>query len=159
MLMNVTLKNPDLLKQANLIGGEWLAKTNAGTIPVTDPATGVMIGTVPNGGRAETARAIAAASAAFPDWRAKLAAERADLLRRLHALILEHQDDLGRLLTAEQGKPLTEARAEVGMSAAYVLWFAEETRQINVRVILATWKHRNILVTKEPVGVVGAITP
>ena len=91
MLMNVSLKNPDLMQQANLVGGEWITKGAAGTIPVTDPATGVMLGTVPNCGKAETARAIAAASQAFPDWRAKLATERADHLRRLHALILEHQ--------------------------------------------------------------------
>jgi succinate-semialdehyde dehydrogenase / glutarate-semialdehyde dehydrogenase len=159
MLMNVSLKNPDLMQQANLVGGEWITKGAAGTTPVTDPATGVMLGTVPNCGKAETAQAIAAAAQAFPDWRAKLATERAELLRRLHALILEHQDDLARLLTAEQGKPLAEARAEVGMSAAYVLWFAEEARRIYGDVIPSPWKHRKILVTKEPVGVVGAITP
>ncbi len=147
------------MKQANLIGGQWLSKADAGTIPVTDPATNILLGTVPNGGKAETRQAIEAAAAAFPDWRAKLATERADLLRKLHALILEHQDDLARLLTAEQGKPLTEARGEVAMSAAYVLWFAEEARRIYGDVIPSPWKHRKILVTKEPVGVVGAITP
>jgi succinate-semialdehyde dehydrogenase/glutarate-semialdehyde dehydrogenase len=158
MLMNVTLRNPDLIKGANLIGGRWIGQ-DEGAIPVTDPATGVVLGTVPNHGAAETRAAIEAAQAAFPAWRAKTAAERADALRRLHASILENHEDLAKLLTSEQGKPLGEAKAEVSMSAAYILWFAEEARRAYGDVIPSPWPNRRILVTKEPVGVVGAITP
>ena len=158
MLMNVTLRNPDLIRGANLIGGRWIGQ-DEGAIPVTDPATGVVLGTVPNHGAAETRAAIEAAQAAFPAWRAKTAAERADALRRLHASILENHEDLAKLLTSEQGKPLGEAKAEVSMSAAYILWFAEEARRAYGDVIPSPWPNRRILVTKEPVGVVGAITP
>src|SRR5829696_9866845 len=158
MLDQTILKNPLLMKSANLIDGEWIA-AGADAIPVTNPATSVLLGSVPNSGRKETKRAVEAASRAFAAWRAKTAAERAAILRRLHALILEHQDDLAQLLTLEQGKPLAEARGEVGMSAAYVLWFAEEARRIYGDMIPSPWPHRKILVTKEPVGVVGAITP
>jgi succinate-semialdehyde dehydrogenase/glutarate-semialdehyde dehydrogenase len=157
MLMKVGLKNPDLMKSANLIGGEWI--TSERVINVTDPASGQLLGSVPSVGKAETRAAIEAAAKAFPAWRAKTAAERADALRRLHALLLQHQDDLARLLTSEQGKPLGEARGEVGMSAAYILWFAEEARRIYGDVIPSPWPGRRILVTKEPVGVVAAITP
>jgi succinate-semialdehyde dehydrogenase/glutarate-semialdehyde dehydrogenase len=109
--------------------------------------------------RRRDASAIEAAQAAFPAWRAKTAAERADALRRLHASILENHEDLAKLLTSEQGKPLGEAKAEVSMSAAYILWFAEEARRAYGDVIPSPWPNRRILVTKEPVGVVGAITP
>ncbi len=154
------LKRPELLRSANLIGGEWVKDSSAGEpIAVSDPATGRLVGTVPNAGKAETARAIEAADAAFPAWRAKTAAERADHLRRLAQLITDNKEDLARILTAEQGKPLAEARGEVGMSAAYVLWFAEEGRRIYGDVIPSPWQNRRILVTKDPVGVVGAITP
>ena len=159
MLGQVSLKNPDLLRQANRIGDAWTGADSGKTMPVTNPATGLLIGTVPNGGTAETRRAIEAAYAAFPAWRAKLASERADALRRLHALVLEHADDLARLLTMEQGKPLAEARGEVAQSAAHMLWFSEEARRVYGDVIPSPWPGRRILVTKEPVGVVGAITP
>ena len=158
MLDQTILKNPLLMKSANLIDGEWIA-AGADAIPVTNPATSVLLGSIPNSGRKETKRAVEAASRAFPAWRAKTAAERAAILRRLHALILEHQDDLAQLLTLEQGKPLAEAKGEVGMSAAYVLWFAEEARRIYGDVIPSPWAGRRILVTKDPVGVVAAITP
>jgi succinate-semialdehyde dehydrogenase / glutarate-semialdehyde dehydrogenase len=116
MLDKITLRNPTLMQSANLIGGQWTV--GSGTIPVTNPATGILLGTVPNGGRADAKRAIEAAAHTFPAWRAKTAAERADVLRRLHALIRDNQEDLALLLTSEQGKPLAEARGEVGMSAA-----------------------------------------
>ena len=154
------LKRPDLFRSAILIGGEWVKDSSAGEpIDVVDPATGRLLGTVPNAGRAETARAIEAADAAFPAWREKTAAERADHLRRLAQLITDNKEDLARILTAEQGKPLAEARGEVGMSAAYVQWFAEEGRRIYGDVIPSPWQNRRILITKDPVGVVGAITP
>jgi succinate-semialdehyde dehydrogenase / glutarate-semialdehyde dehydrogenase len=160
MLMNITLKNPSLFRTANLINGEWTSASSAGeAIGVTDPATGVLLGTVPNGGQAETRRAVEAAHASYPAWRAMTAADRATLLRRLAQLITDNQEDLAKLLTLEQGKPLAEARGEVGMSAAYILWFAEEARRIYGDVIPSPWPNRKILVTREPVGVVGAITP
>src|SRR5215210_6273437 len=123
------LQKLEFKREANLIGGEWVAADSGKTIEVNDPATGEVIGTVPRCGRAETARAIEAASVAFPGWRAKTAAERADALRKLAALIEQNKEELAMLLTVEQGKSLTESRGEVGMSAAYVLWFAEEARR------------------------------
>ncbi|GJE61849.1 NAD-dependent succinate-semialdehyde dehydrogenase [Methylobacterium trifolii] len=152
------LRNPKLLVEACLIGAEW-SKAGSGTIAVTNPATGTIVGTVPNAGAGETRQAIEAAHAAYPAWRGKTANERAVLLRKLAVLVSENQEDLARLLTAEQGKSLAEARAEVGMSAAYVLWFAEEARRVYGDVIPSPWPDRRVLVTKEPVGVVAAITP
>ena len=154
----LSLKNPALLVEACLIGGAW-TKGESGSIAVTNPATGTVIARVPNVGADETRRAIQAAQDAYPAWRAKTAAERAVLLRRLAALVTEHQEDLARILTAEQGKSLTEARGEVAGSAGYVLWFAEEARRTYGDVIPSPWADRKILVTKEPVGVVAAITP
>ena len=129
------------------------------TIDVNDPATGETIGTVPNCGRTETKRAIEAAAAAQPAWAAATAASRGEILHRLAGLIRENQEELAMLLTVEQGKPLAEARGEVGMSAAYVQWFAEEARRIYGDIIPSPWAGRQILVQKQPVGVVGAITP
>jgi succinate-semialdehyde dehydrogenase/glutarate-semialdehyde dehydrogenase len=146
------------LAEACLIGGEWTLR-GSGTTPVVDPATGEIIATVPNAGAVEARAAIEAAHAAFPAWRAKTAAERAGLLRRLAALVNENQEELARILTREQGKPLAEACGEIGMSAAYILWFAEEARRIYGDVIPSPWPDRRILTTREPVGVVAAITP
>lgn len=160
MLDSVTrtsIKDSGLLAQACLIGGEWV--TGGQAIAVTNPATGETIAHVPNLGAAETRRAIEAAQAAFPAWRAKTAAERAVLLRKLSALVTENIDELARILTAEQGKSLTESRGEVGLSAAYILWFAEEARRVYGDVIPSPWPDRRILVTKEPCGVVASITP
>lgn len=154
----LTLKNPELLVEACLIGGEW-SKSGAGQIDVTNPATGAVIARVPNAGAEETKRAIQAAHAAYPAWRAKTANERAVLLRKLAAVITENQEDLAQILTAEQGKSLAESRGEVGMSAAYVLWFAEEARRVYGETVPSPWADRKILVTKEPIGVVAAITP
>lgn len=154
----LSLKDPSLLVDACLIGGEW-SKSGSGSIEVTNPATGAIIGRVPNAGAEETRKAIQAAHAAFPAWRAKTAGERATLLKKLAAIVLENQEDLARILTAEQGKSLAEARTEVGMSAAYVTWFAEEARRVYGDVVPSPWADRRILVTKEPVGVVAAITP
>jgi succinate-semialdehyde dehydrogenase/glutarate-semialdehyde dehydrogenase len=153
-----TLKNPELLIESCLVGGEW-SKAGSGRIDVTNPATGAVIAQVPSAGAEETKCAIAAAHAAYPAWRAKTANERAVLLRRLAAVITENQEDLAQILTAEQGKSLAEARGEVGMSAAYVLWFAEEARRVYGETVPSPWADRKILVTKEPVGVVAAITP
>ncbi len=155
---HLKLNNPELLIEACLIGGEW-SQSGSGRIDVTNPATGAVIARVPNAGAEETKRAIAAAHAAYPAWRAKTANERAVLLRKLAAVITENQEDLAQILTAEQGKSLTEARGEVGMSAAYVLWFAEEARRVYGETVPSPWADRKILVTKEPIGVVAAITP
>ncbi|MCZ8185423.1 MAG: NAD-dependent succinate-semialdehyde dehydrogenase [Beijerinckiaceae bacterium] len=146
-------------KQAILVDGQWIAADSGRTIAVTDPATGETIGTIPNAGQAETRRAIQAAHAAFPAWRAKTAAERAALLLKLAELIRQNSEALAHLLTQEQGKPLAEARGEIGSSAAYVQWFAEEARRAYGEVVPSPWADRRILVTREPVGVVGAITP
>jgi len=147
------------MKQANLIAGGWIGADSGKTITVTDPATGTVIGTVPDCGRAETRRAIEAADRAFGAFRKTTAAERAAMLTKLAGLIREHAEPLARLLTLEQGKPLAEARGEIMMSAAYVQWFAEEARRVYGDIIPSPWADRRILVMREPVGVVGAITP
>ncbi|MDE1569506.1 NAD-dependent succinate-semialdehyde dehydrogenase [Aquabacter sediminis] len=148
-----------LMREQMLIGGKWVDADGGGTIAVMNPATGDLLGTVPDAGGAETRRAIEAAAAAFPAWRAKTAAERATALHKLADLIIANTDELARLLTTEQGKPLAEAKGEIGASAAYVRWFAEEARRLYGDVIPSPWPGRRILVTKEPVGVVAAITP
>lgn len=148
-----------MMREANLIGGEWVGADDGAQVDVTDPATGDTIGTVPRCGAAEAARAVAAAEAAFPAYAATTVTQRAALLRRLHALILENLEPLARLLTAEQGKPLAEARGEVGSSAAYVLWFAEEARRAGGSVIPSPWPGRKLMTTRHPIGVVAAITP
>jgi succinate-semialdehyde dehydrogenase / glutarate-semialdehyde dehydrogenase len=153
------LQKLEFKREGNLIGGQWVGADGGKVIEVNDPATGEVIGTVPMSGRAETGRAIEAAAAAFPGWSGKLAAERAELLRRLAALIEQNKEELAMLLTIEQGKSLTESRGEVGMSAAYVLWFAEEARRIYGDTIPTPWQGRRILTIKQPVGVVAAITP
>jgi succinate-semialdehyde dehydrogenase / glutarate-semialdehyde dehydrogenase len=149
----------DFKKEANLIGGAWVEAASGKRITVTNPASGEVFGHVPSCGKAETARAIDAAEAAFPAWRKKTAAERSALLMTLAALIRENVEALGTLLTLEQGKPLAEAKGEVMGSAAYVQWFAEEAKRAYGDVVPSPWGDRRILVTKEPVGVVAAITP
>jgi succinate-semialdehyde dehydrogenase / glutarate-semialdehyde dehydrogenase len=146
-------------REAAYVDGAWIDADNGQTLSVTDPATGEKLGTVPNCGAAETARAIAAAQAAFPAWRAKTAKERGKILHKLADIIEQNVEPLGVLLTREQGKSLAEAKGEVNFSAAYVRWFAEEAQRIYGDVIPSPWAGRRILVTKEPVGVVGAITP
>jgi len=152
-------KTSHFMREANLIGGSWVQADSGETIEVVNPANGQTIGTVPKCGRAETRRAIEAAEAAFHSWKKTSANDRAKLLRRLHDVIMDNQDALAELLVLEQGKPLAEAKGEVGMSAAYILWFAEEARRVYGDVVPSPWADRRILVTKEPVGVIGAITP
>ncbi len=152
-------KTSHFLRQANLIDGEWVQADSGATIDVINPATGLKIGTVPKAGKAETRRAIEAAERAFKTFRKTSALDRSKLLRKLHDAIMDNQDALAELLTMEQGKSLTEARGEVGASAAYVLWFAEEARRTYGDVVPSPWADRRILVTKEPVGVIAAITP
>ncbi|WP_075654859.1 NAD-dependent succinate-semialdehyde dehydrogenase [Pseudochrobactrum sp. B5] len=147
------------IKQANLIGGQWVAADSGATIDVMNPATGKAIGTIPKSGKAETARAIEAAAQAFKTWRKTTANERSQKMRKLHDLILANQDALAEILTMEQGKSFTEAKGEVASSAAYILWYAEEARRVYGDVVPSPWADRRIMVTKEPVGVVAAITP
>lgn len=154
MLQKLSFKH-----DANYIDGKWAPADSGKTLEVTDPATGEVLGLVPNSGRAETRRAIEAAEKAFPAWRARTAADRAAILLRLADLIRANQEDLAVLLTLEQGKPLAESRGEIGMSAAYIQWFAEEARRIYGDTIPSPWADRRIIVTKEPVGVIAAITP
>jgi succinate-semialdehyde dehydrogenase / glutarate-semialdehyde dehydrogenase len=152
-------KSNPFMREANLIGGKWVQADSGATIDVINPANGQKIGTVPKGGRAETRRAIEAAEEAFQSFRKTSALERSKLLRKLHDAIMDNQQALGELLTIEQGKSLAEAKGEVAFSAAYVLWFAEEARRTYGDVVPSPWRDRRILVTKEPVGVIAAITP
>ncbi|MFZ5560388.1 MAG: succinate-semialdehyde dehydrogenase [Pseudomonadota bacterium] len=155
----MNLKRPDLLKSQTLINGVWCGADSGETFPVTNPATGEVITGVPRLGQAETERAIAAAASALPGWRAKTAKERAQILRRWHQLMMEHQEDLARLMTFEQGKSLTEARGEVAYAAAFLEWFGEEAKRVYGDIIPGFTADRRILVLKQPVGVVAAITP
>jgi succinate-semialdehyde dehydrogenase/glutarate-semialdehyde dehydrogenase len=152
-------KTSHFLREANLIGGEWVQADSGQTIDVTNPANGQKIGVIPKSGAAETRRAIEAAHEAFKTFRKTSALERSKMLRKLHDAIMDNQDALAELLTMEQGKSLTESRGEIGASAAYILWFAEEARRTYGDVVPSPWADRRILVTKEPVGVVAAITP
>ncbi|NWG71595.1 MAG: NAD-dependent succinate-semialdehyde dehydrogenase [Parvularculaceae bacterium] len=139
------------------VGGRWVGA--AAKIEVTNPATGKTVGNVPKFGRTETRAAIEAADAAFAGWRRRPAAERAEFCRRIYEALMDHQDDLGRLLTIEMGKPLAEAKGEVAYAANFFKWFGEEARRVYGDVIPSPWADKRIIVTKEPVGVVGSITP
>jgi len=152
------MKNPELLRNTCLIDGEWLAAAGA-RIEVRNPATGERVGSVPDFGAVETRRAIDAAEAAFHPWRAKTAAARAKILRRWFDLVMENQEDLARLMTLEQGKPLAEARGEIAYGAAFIEWFAEEARRVYGDVIPSPLADRRMIVLKQPVGVCAAITP
>ncbi|MFN4128566.1 MAG: NAD-dependent succinate-semialdehyde dehydrogenase [Paracoccaceae bacterium] len=147
------------VRDKNLIGGAWVGADSGGVIDVTNPATGAVIARVPDAGADETRRAIDAAHAAFPAYASLALNERVGMLRRLHQAIMDNNEGLARLMTAEQGKPLTEARAEVASSAAYVLWFAEEARRIYGEIIPSPVLGRRLMTTRHPVGVVAAITP
>ncbi len=151
------LVNSDLFRQQACIDGAWV--TGAATFSVSNPATGAVLGQVPDLGRGETARAIAAAHAAWPAWRERQAQERANLLRRWQALMLENADDLARLITLEQGKPVAEARGEVLYAAGFLEWFAEEAKRVYGRVIPSPWAGRRIFTLKQPIGVAALITP
>ncbi|RUM99625.1 NAD-dependent succinate-semialdehyde dehydrogenase [Pseudaminobacter arsenicus] len=152
-------KTSHFMREANLIDGAWVQADSGKTIDVINPATGLRLGTVPRAGGAETRRAIEAAHTAFQSFRKTSALERSKLLRKLHDAIMDNQDALAELLTLEQGKSLTESKGEIASSAAYVLWFAEEARRAYGDVVPSPWADRRVLVTREPVGVIAAITP
>jgi succinate-semialdehyde dehydrogenase/glutarate-semialdehyde dehydrogenase len=153
------LKDPSLLRQQAYVNGAWCNADNGETIPVTNPATGVTLGTVPNMGATETRRAIEGANGAFKAWRKLLAKERSAILRKWHELMLANVDDLAAIMTAEQGKSLTESRGEIAYAASFLEWFAEEGKRIYGETIPTPTAGRRILVTKEPIGVCAAITP
>lgn len=153
------LKDAQLFRQQAYINGEWLDADNGQTIKVTNPATGEVIGTVPKMGTAETRRAIEAADKALPAWRALTAKERSAKLRRWFELMIENQDDLARLMTTEQGKPLAEAKGEIAYAASFIEWFAEEAKRIYGDTIPGHQPDKRLIVIKQPIGVTAAITP
>ena len=155
----LSLTRPDLLRQQCYIDGVWLDADSRERIAVLNPANGAQLGTIPKMGVAETRRAIEAANAAWPAWRSKTAKERAVILRRWFELMQAHVDDLARILTVEQGKPLAEARGEIAYAASYLEWYAEEGKRAYGDTIPTNAPGNRIVVLKEPVGVCAAITP
>ncbi len=155
----LNLKDSGLFRQQCYIGGEWQDADSGETIEVTNPADGSVLGTVPKMGAAETRRAIEAASAAYPAWRANSAKERSVILRNWYELMMANQEDLAVIMTAEQGKPLAEAKGEIAYAAGFLDWFSEEARRVYGETIPAALSDRRIIVTKEPIGVTAAITP
>jgi succinate-semialdehyde dehydrogenase / glutarate-semialdehyde dehydrogenase len=158
-LTDLPLQDRDLLRQAMQIDGEWVQADSGRTIDVRNPATGELIARVPDGGQAETARAVAAAARALVRWRKVLPKERARILRRLYDLMIENIDDLAIILTAEQGKPLAEAKGELLYAAGFIEWFGEEAKRVYGDIIPHNVDGRRILVQKSPIGVFAAITP
>jgi succinate-semialdehyde dehydrogenase / glutarate-semialdehyde dehydrogenase len=157
--MSVKLKDPTLLREQCFIDGGWSAADNGATLEVTNPATMKKLGSIPNMGAAETRRAIAAAAAALPAWRARAAKERAIILRRWFDLMSANQDDLAILMTAEQGKPLAESKTEILYAASFIEWFGEEAKRLYGDIIPGHQGDKRIMVLRQPVGVVAAITP
>lgn len=153
------LSRPELILTSALIDGKPVQATSGLKLDVRNPATGARIAAVPDCGADEARAAVAAAAAAFPDWKARTAKERSAVLKRWFALMIENQEDLARLISMEQGKPLTESRGEIAYSAAYVEWFAEEAKRAYGEVIPEPVRGRKLIVVKEPVGVVATITP
>ncbi|HUE12324.1 MAG TPA: NADP-dependent succinate-semialdehyde dehydrogenase [Steroidobacteraceae bacterium] len=152
-------KDPLLLRQQCFIDGRWESADNGGTVVVHNPATAEVLGLIPNMGTAETRRAIAAAARALPAWAARTAKDRSGLLRRWFDLMMQHQEDLAALMTAEQGKPLAESMGEITYAASFVEWFAEEGKRLYGDIIPGHQADKRILVLRQPVGVVAAITP
>ena len=158
--MSIQLNYPALLKQASAwLGGVWTGADSGKTFAVRNPANGEILAQVPLMGSAETERAIAHAAVAQKQWRAMAAKERSARLKKWFALMMQHQEDLARILTAEQGKPLAEARGEIAYGASFVEWFAEEAKRVYGEVIPAPTNDRRLLVLKQPIGVTAAITP
>src|SRR5271155_4485386 len=157
--MFMKLKDPELLREQCFIDGRWMAADTGGTLTVRNPATAEALGVIPNMGAGEARRAIEAAARALPAWAARTAKERAAVLRRWFDLMLQHQDDLAVLMTAEQGKPLAESKGEISYAASFIEWFAEEGKRLYGDIIPAHQADKRILVLRQPVGVVAAITP
>jgi succinate-semialdehyde dehydrogenase/glutarate-semialdehyde dehydrogenase len=159
MTTALSLNDLDLFRQQSYIGGRWCDADDAKTFSVTNPANGELLAHVPDMGAMETRRAIDAAKQAWPAWRRKPAKERANLLRKWYDLIMANQDDLARIMTAEQGKPLAESKGEIAYAASFIEWFAEEAKRVYGDTIPSPWNDRRFVIVKEPVGVCGAITP
>ena len=157
--VKMMLKDAGLFRQQCYINGEWIDADGNATIAVKNPATGSILGTVPRMGTAETRRAIEGANAAWPAWRARTAKERGAILRKWFELLMANQEDLAKLMTAEQGKPLAEAKGEVAYGASFVEWFAEEGKRVYGDTIPQPTKDKRLVVIKEPIGVCAAITP
>ncbi len=157
--MTLDLNDSSLFRQKCYVDGAWCDADSGATIDVTNPADGAVLGTVPDMGADETRRAIEAANAAFGPWSALTAKARAQVLRRWFELIMENQEDLAVLMTAEQGKPLAESRGEIAYAASFIEWFAEEGKRVYGDTIPAPIPDRRIVVLRQPIGVCGAITP
>ena len=155
----VILKDPAIFRQACYIDGAWVTAGSGATITVDDPATGQAVGVVPRLGAAETRQAIDAASQALPAWRKKTAKERTAVMRRWFDLMVENREDLARLMTTEQGKPLGESLGEVAYAAGFLEWFGEEAKRVYGDTIPAPQADKRIVVIKQPIGVVACITP
>lgn len=153
------LKDSTLFRQQAYINGQWLDADGGQSIKVNNPANNEILGTVPKMGAAETRRAIEAADKALPAWRALTAKERGNKLRRWFELMIENQDDLGLLMTLEQGKPLAEAKGEITYAASFIEWFAEEAKRVYGDVIPGHQPDKRLIVLKQPIGVTAAITP
>ena len=153
------LKDPQLFREQCFVDGQWVEADSHARIGVDNPADGSMVGSVPDMGAVETKRAIAAAQAALPAWRALPAKERSAILRRWFDLMVANADDLALLLTTEQGKPLAEAKGEIAYGASFVEWFAEEAKRVYGDVIPSPTNDKRLIVIKQAIGVVGAITP
>src|SRR3989441_2409444 len=158
-LAALSLKDTKLFREQCYIDGGWTDAGERKTIAVHNPATGAVLGTVPRMGGAEAKRAVEAAERAWPAWRAKTAKERAVILRKWFELMMASQDDLAQLLTAEQGKPLAEARGEIAYGASFIEWFAEEGKRAYGDTIPSPWTDKRVLVIKQPIGVAALITP
>ncbi|CAM0587619.1 NAD-dependent succinate-semialdehyde dehydrogenase [Acinetobacter baumannii] len=154
-----SLQSTELFQQQAYINGQWLAAQSNATVPVSNPATGEEIGTIPNMGAAEATQAIEAAYTALQSWKALTAQNRADILLAWHKLVLDYTDELALIMTIEQGKPLAEAKGEVRYAASFIQWFAEEGKRIYGDVIPTVNNQQRFIISKEPVGVVAAITP
>ena len=157
--VTLQLKDNSLLKTQAYINGQWCDANDGTHFDVTNPATGEVIATVPDMGADETRSAIETANAAWPAWRAKTAKERAGILRKLYFLMMENQEDLAQILTAECGKPILEGRGEIAYGASFIEWFGEEAKRAYGDVIPAPFNDRRIVVVKQPIGVCAAITP
>src|SRR3984957_10169545 len=158
-MTTLSLNDMELIRQQAYIAGRWCEADSGKRFPVTNPATGEVLAEVPEMGAAETRRAIEAAKAAWPEWRRKTAKDRATLLRKWYDLMMENVDDLAKIMTAEQGKPLAESKGEISYAASFIEWFAEEGKRVYGDTLPAPWSDRRLVVVKEPVGVCCAVTP
>ena len=158
-MTTLALNDSGLFRQQAYIDGGWCDADNGKSFPVTNPATGELLAQVPDMEAGETRRAIEAAKAAWPEWRLKSAKDRATLLRKWYDLMMANLDDLAKIMTAEQGKPLAESKGEISYAASFIEWFAEEGKRIYGDTIPSPWNDRRLVVVKEPVGVCCAITP